>query len=360
MAPLIAGVTASVALGLGVSMARLARERRAKRSQQLGLRPGEPLGGALQRMALEQLDLALEVLSDGEGPPSEKAVHETRKALKRLRALLRMLEPELDPGAYAREDAALREAGRRLAGARDAEVMLATLDGLVEGNRRKLSGRGGVIRLRAALLAEREAARRDTLGDPAARTHVLAELRACRVRVAAWRLPERSQLQLVEAGLMRLYRKGEKRRRRAAAAKRGDLHKLHEWRKRVKDLRYVAEMLRPLDNEQRRRSAPKGKRARKRVARARKDAAWLARMARRADKLGELLGEDHDLAVLAQLIEADAPRARPGRKTSRTLLKLIAKQRAKLRKRALEEGALLYAPSPKQLMRRVRGAQRLS
>jgi hypothetical protein len=83
-------------------------------------------------------------------------------------------------------------------------------------------------------------------------------------------------------------------------------------------------------------------------------------MARRADKLGELLGEDHDLAVLAQLIEADAPRARPGKKTRRTLLKLIAKQRAKLRKRALEEGALLYAPSPKQLMRRVRGAQRLS
>jgi CHAD domain-containing protein len=359
VAPLLAGVTASVALGLGVSIARLARERRAKRSRQLGLRPGEPLGGALQRMALEQLDLTLEVLSDGGGPPSEKAVHETRKALKRLRALLRMLEPELDPNAYAREDAALRDAGRRLAGARDTEVMLATLDGLVEHGRGKLSGRGGVIRLRAALLAEREAARRDTLGDPAARTHVLAELRACRVRVAAWQLPERSQLQLVEAGLVRLYRKGEKRRRRAAAAKRGDMHKLHEWRKRVKDLRYVAEMLRPLD-ERRQRSAPKGKRARKRVARARKDAAWLARMARRADKLGELLGEDHDLAVLARLIEADTPGARPGKKTRRTLLKLIAKQRAKLRKQALEDGAVLYAPSPKQLMRRVRGAQRLS
>jgi hypothetical protein len=326
VAPLLAGVTASLALGLGVSLARLARERRAKRSRQLGLRPGEPLGGALQRMALEQLDLALEVLSAGEGPPSEKAVHETRKALKRLRALLRMLEPELDPSAYAREDAALRDAGRRLAGARDAEVMLATLDGLVERNRGKLRG--------------------------------LAELHACRVRVAAWRLPERSQLQLVEAGLVRLYRKGEKRRRRAAAAKRGDMHKLHEWRKRVKDLRYVAEMLRPLDDEQRRHSAPKGKRARKRVARARKDAVWLARMARRADKLGELLGEDHDLAVLAQLIEADALRARLGKKTRRMLLKLIAKRRVKLRKRALTDGAHLYAPSPKQLMRRVRGAQR--
>jgi CHAD domain-containing protein len=351
-------MTASVAIGLGVSIARLARERRAQRPRKLGAHPGEPLGAALQRMALEQLDLALDVLGDGEGAPSEKAVHETRKALKRLRALLRMLEPELDPSAYAREDAALRDAGRRLAGARDAEVMLATLDELVKRNPWKLSGRGGVIHLRAALRGKREAARRDTLSDPTTRTHVLAELRACRVRVAAWRLPERGELQLIEAGLVHLYRQGAKRRQRAARAKRAEVQKLHEWRKRVKDLRYVAEMLRPLD-EQRQHAAPKGKRARRREAQARKDAAWLARMARRADKLGELLGEDHDLAVLAQLVEADAARARLSKKTRRTLLRLIAGRRRKLRKRALADGARLYAPSPKKLMRRVRGAHRV-
>ena len=83
-------------------------------------------------MALGQLDLAIELLSTARnGGPDEDAVHETRKALKRLRALVRLLEPELGAQAFARENAALRDAGRRLAGARDAEVMVGTLDALI-------------------------------------------------------------------------------------------------------------------------------------------------------------------------------------------------------------------------------------
>ena len=38
---------------------------------------------------------------------------------------------------------------------------------------------------------------------------------------------------------------------------------------------------------------------RRKATRARADAQRLRRLARRADELGELLGEDHDLAVLA-------------------------------------------------------------
>lgn len=304
MAPLVASVAASVAVGMGVSLAKLARQRRSKRARRLGLVAGEGLSSGLQRMALGQLDLALEILGSGESAPNEKAVHETRKALKRLRALLRLLQSELDAGAYRRESDALRDAGRKLAGARDAEVMLATLDELIERHPRKLTGRGGVIRLRAALLAERERARGQTLGDPAARAQVLAELHACRVRVAAWRLPERGELRLVEAGLLRLYRQGERRRRRAAHAKQGDVLRMHEWRKRVKDLRYVTEMLKP-DEDPAKRDAPESKRARRRHRHARKHAKWLAQMARRADQLGELLGEDHDLAVLGTRIEQD-------------------------------------------------------
>ena len=70
----------------------------------------------------------------GAGDPAQagaRTVHETRKALKRLRALLVLLRPELGAKRYARENAALRDCGRRLAGARDAEVMLGTLDSLV-------------------------------------------------------------------------------------------------------------------------------------------------------------------------------------------------------------------------------------
>ncbi len=360
VAPLAAGVAASVAVGVGLSMARIARERRAKRDLRLGLLAGESLGSGLQRMALGQLDLVLSLLGGGESTPDERAVHETRKALKRLRALLRLLEPALDRGAYERESSAVRDAGKRLAVARDAEVMLETLDNLIKRHPRRLTGQGGVIRLRATLLAERERARRETLSDPRAQVQVLAELRACRVRVAAWQLTEHGELELVQAGLLHLYRQGDKRRRRATRAKKTDIHRMHEWRKRVKDLRYAAEMLQPAkDGAQR--TAPKGKRSRARHERLRKDRAWLKRMARRADELGEVLGEDHDLAVLALRIEreAEGPDNKGATKRARkALLKLIAERRRKLQRRALREGKRLYEPGAKQLMRHVRGAHR--
>src|SRR5580704_4921979 len=88
VAPLMATLAASLAVGVGVSLTRMARDRRSKRTRQLGLAGGESPGNALQRMALGQLDLALESLHSGGGVP-EEAIHETRKALKRLRALLR-------------------------------------------------------------------------------------------------------------------------------------------------------------------------------------------------------------------------------------------------------------------------------
>lgn len=350
----MATVAASVAVGVGVKMTKLMRERRTERGRKLGLLPGEPLGSALQRMALGQLDLALAMLDGGTHEPDERAIHETRKALKRLRALLRLLEPALGRAAYERESAALRDAGRRLAGARDGEVMLATLDGLIERNPHKLLGRGSILRLRATLLSERERARAQTLGDGRARAHVVADLRASRARVQAWRLPDSGQLRLVQAALVHLYRQGSTRMSIAARSKRSDMHAMHRWRKRVKDLRYIAEMLQPAEQQ----VAPKGKRARRRHERVRKAAKRLHRIERLADRLGETLGEDHDLAVLAQRIQRDTEQghgAAVGNSSRKALIKAIDKRRRELRKRALADGKKLYRRSPEQLGRLARG-----
>lgn len=333
-------------MGVGLALAKAERERRSKRlrrrDRRLGLRPAERLADGLQRMALGQVDLALELLGGAGGnAPGEKAVHETRKALKRLRALLRLLEGELGEQTFARENAALRDAARRLAGARDAEVMLGTLDALIERHPRKLARRGGVMKLRRRLLAEHERMELRTLGDPATRAQVLAELRAFRERVATWRLPDRDGIELVEPGLLRLYKQGRSRYRYAARRKGKDVRAMHEWRKRVKDLRYAAEMLERQS------------------------------LARRADKLGEELGEDHDLAVLADWIrvygkwgrrKGRGRRKSPwlGRGTRKILLKLIARRRRELRRRALRGGARLYRRSPKTFMRRIHAAHRRS
>jgi CHAD domain-containing protein len=344
-----------VAVGLGIVLARAARERQLptlpERERRLGLRPDEPVAVGLRRMALGQVDIALELLVAGNagGPPTAEAVHETRKALKRLRALLRLLRAHLGEDAFERENVALRDIAKRLSGARDAEVMLGTLDTLIARHPRKLANRKGVHRLRRTLLAEHERMRRLTLGDGATRTRVLMELREFRRRAAAWPLAEHHRTSSIDVGLKHLYRQGRARHSQAAGRQGKDTLAMHRWRKRVKDLRYAAEML---EREPR----PKAKQ--------RRQQARLRRLAKHADELGEALGEDHDLAVFAELVRVRAKRQRKdrrhrdssgaiGRGTRKTLLELIAKRRRKLRKQALRDGERLYHHSPKRFIKRL-------
>jgi CHAD domain-containing protein len=374
VAPLAATVAASIAIGVGVARARAERARRSEherdaRDRRFELLAHEPHGRGLQRMALGQLDVAIEQISSrGVGSSPERSVHEARKALKRLRALMRLLEDELGERAYARESTVLREAGERLAGARDAEVLLTTLDGLIERDPKCLGGRRGVQRLRAKLQTERDGAAALALSESDGAARSLQDLRALRTRVAEWELAEPGGIEAIEPALRRLYGKGSRRMRRAERARGNGVRgrRLHEWRKRVKDLRYAAEMLDRADAPSGGRRPKQGKRGRKarRLAQAQRRAAFIGRLAKRADDLGELLGEEHDLAVLAERVRREAKAGRasgaPGAGSRRALLRAIAGRRKRLRKRALRDGRRLYARKPKAFVRRVRAAAALA
>ena len=277
-------------------------------------------------------------------------MHETRKALKRLRALLVLLRAELGAKRYARENAALRDCGRRLAGARDAEVMLGTLDSLVRRDPSHFTRSAALRTLRAQLLAERDTAAAHAIHDPRVRGEVVIELRAVRARVVRWELRERG-FRLLAPGLegiysgarrMRIARRappsgpGRGPRARAASRRAGQsVEALHVWRKRVKELRYAAETL------------DRGGKAYKPVR----------RVARRADRLGEMLGEEHDLALLEARVRERSRAFAGERKVRKRLLRLIAARRRKLRKRALREGERLYRRPPRRFVRRVKRAR---
>jgi len=336
--PLAATLVASVAVGVGVALAQAERSRRSakrrlRRERRFASLPGEPLSEGLRRMALGQLDLAIELLGDEGGGGralDREAIHETRKALKRLRALVRLLREELGEPQFRREHAILRDAARRLAGARDAEVMVDTLDALLRRHPRKLGHRRPLIELRKLLVAERAVAARQTLGDQTTREEVLRELSGLRERAQRWELPKRPGIAIVENDLRRVYRQGRARMRLLARGN-GGAHASHEWRKRVKDLRYAAEIL------------------------------HLRSLAHRADELGEVLGEEHDLVVLAGLLPppGGAPfKGKRGKRARRALLKRIERRRRQLRKRALRKGESLYGRRPKKFLRRVRSAHR--
>ena len=218
------------------------------------LRRDEPLADGIRRAARGRVQSALGQLRGRTKSSPGEAVHEARKDMKKLRALLRLARAELGEDLFRIENAAARDTARLLAGARDAAVMLETLDGL--------PGRYPALR---RALEEREA------GAEAATEAAIASLREMRKRVSLWPL-ERDGFGPVERGLRRVYRQGRRAMRRAEAKPSDE--NLHEWRKREKDLWYQLRLLRD---------------------------AWPSPMraaAAEADALSELLGEDHDLAVL--------------------------------------------------------------
>jgi len=89
------------------------------------LNPGNVKAKAIRRIAREQLTRAVTALSQDPVPPA--GVHEARKCVKRLRSLLRLIEPSLRAKDFKARNKSLGRLGDQLAGAREAHVMRETV-----------------------------------------------------------------------------------------------------------------------------------------------------------------------------------------------------------------------------------------
>ena len=251
---------------------------------------------------------------------SDEAVHETRKALKKARAALRLLRPGLEPAAYRAQNALLRDAGRCLAPLREPKSMLDTLAALQAHAPEALS-RVKLDRLKKSLRAEKASAIRDLAGRRAA----LAEcIRLLKHSLARAEQPDFSRIgpAPLADGMRRIYREG--RRSLAQARKSRAPEAFHEWRKQTKYLLNALETLY---------GARLGK---------------AKRAGKRAEKLADRLGDAHDLDALEKRTQAlKTPQS------LKTLQALIARRRARLQKRALSLGEKLYVEKPKRFVKRI-------
>jgi CHAD domain-containing protein len=198
------------------------------------LKAGEPLPEGIGHIARGRVDHAIAELCGKTDSTPEEAVHEARKDLKKLRALLRMTRAELGDERFRLENSCFRDAGRELAGVRDTDVMLETLSGLD-------IPAGMELELRKRIQATRALNGGD--GRLAASRGVVSMLREARRRVDDWPL-ERDSFDALGDGLERTYRRG--RRDFRAARTEPSVEALHQWRKRVKDLWYHHNLLRSL------------------------------------------------------------------------------------------------------------------
>jgi CHAD domain-containing protein len=259
------------------------------------LDPRLPPGQAARAAALALLDDALARLREG----GARGVHETRRDCKQLRALLRLLKPQLGQ-RYAAANAGVRDASRALSACREADVLAATAEALFGGD----AGLRPLARLlRAPADADRGALR-------AARRRLRAE----RERVAGWRLAGLAAGQVPD-GLQRTWRRA--RRAFQAARRRPQAAALHEWRKQAKYHRNQLALVAPL--------WPQGR----------------ARL-RGLDTLSDLLGWHHDLHVL-ELALARVPAGAASPKQLARGRARIAAEQARCAHAALELGRILFA-----------------
>jgi len=290
------------------------------------LKPEKSLSKEIARLARKQIDNALEHLTGESNGSRDEAVHEARKCFKKIRALLRLVRPHIDEATFQRENACFRNAGRPLTAVRDAKILVETLDKLAKQFADRVRDRsfGGV---RKELLAHQRAVRKRVLDEEGAFVTVAAAVREARARLDTWTdVPD--PWSSVGDGLQRVYRQA--RRAFAAAAADPTVEKLHEWRKQTKYLRYQLEVLRPLWPE------------------------MIAELADQADHLSELLGDDHDLAVLHQMLTDDPDRyADPP--TREVLEALIDHRRGELQHEAMLLGPRLFLDRPKAFARRLKG-----
>src|SRR5260221_1303773 len=116
------------------------------------LAPDEPLPAAIHRVMGELLDLIESHLRSGE-------VHDARKRLKELRALLRLIHAPLG-ATFELENAWYRDMAHELSAARDAEAVLEAVTRLIEAADDPTIRNG--LRRAKRLLARRKRATQDT------------------------------------------------------------------------------------------------------------------------------------------------------------------------------------------------------
>ena len=246
-----------------------------------------------------------------------QAVHDFRKAMKRWRAILRLLSPFLgDPATKLQNEA--RDLAHALAGARDVRTAIEALEDLAE--RHALSPRS--LATMRTKLEQLGAAAEATSLSPQIRERLCQALANAAETTRHWRL-DHIGFADVAAQLARSY--GRARKAIPDEWFTAPDQDLHELRKRVVVHRYQMELAVPV--------WPKLGRM------------WVGE----AQKLRDRLGQHHDLAVLTNLIAPHQPLARW---RSRLAPLIAARQREHLAAAARLAGRL-FAEKPDAFRRRL-------
>jgi CHAD domain-containing protein len=289
------------------------------------LKTGAHFQKDVRRLLTAQISRAVAHLSGQNTSAGEdvSAVHETRKALKRCRSILRLVRPGLNKKVFQTEDHAFRSIARILSQERDRQVMAQTLTKLSSQPRPQAEAEA-LKKASAALLNSPVQGAHH--GDPESDARLaltMVEQAAESVRKIRITPPS---LDTLAAGFGATYADG--RRAFKKAYRSGDDEAFHAFRKLVQHHWRHLNLLSP---------------------------AWPQLMEVRvasARQLAELLGDDHDLSILAERLgDSSLATLDPGCRAA--VIAIARDEQARLRAEAQPIAGRLFAQRPRDMERMI-------
>lgn len=282
------------------------------------IRPDRPFGEEVVAVASEQLQRAISALED-QPEGLHEAIHEARKKFKRVRSLYRLVAMDQKTFRTA-ENARLRDTARTLSIVRDATALIETVTYL-ENHALNDEEKDALSHARAALTERRDAL---ALAETDLPDKVAAAIAACHeaiasLETAAFPSSPRKAAKLLAKG----WRKGLARARASLDDCHNSVHEeaFHELRKAGQTYWMNLSLLRDIWP-----SAMRAKRA-------------------EAKALVDTLGHEHDLALLADLLDRETGLIGGGEEFSHLLGAIIRRQQ-ELRRDALLRAEHLFGDMP--------------
>lgn len=276
----------------------------------------EDFNEGLKRLVIEECKTADQAIQSASTTDERHlAVHETRKAFKKIRACLRLVRDHWDD--YKEENIFFRDLGRRISEIRDASSHIEILDGLKEQYGSQLYN-NSFHQLRNDLLEYRDELARRDFQHQNQLEKISSKLHSKIERIPGWPWDVKN-FHDIRPSLKRVYKRG--RKGYFTSSETGEVKDYHEWRKRIKYLRYQVDVLNRL---------------------------WPRFMEALEDEMHEMTdftGQLHDLHNLKQTVEQrNSPFASAEEKA--LFFSLMEKQEEYMRKHALLKGRKFYHKSP--------------
>lgn len=292
------------------------------------LRPTLSLRDEFVRIAGGEIDKALALLTDADLERGTM-LHETRKRIKKIRAILRLTRPGCKRFCKA-EDIRHRDTARSIAGGRDATALVETVQRLIRAFPAD-TAEGELDAIHEALIDGRDRALERNQSLDAALGDAIASLRAGRRALADLAIPDdpEAAARVLAKGAVETVKAARNAIR--AAGDRGEPEDFHDLRKAVKRHWTQLALLGDLWPEA------------------------VAPRRRQLKDLGEALGELNDIDLLRTALGGidgddafDASAAQAER--------LMARREKALRKRTLARAELLFALRPRAVRDAIREA----